>query len=95
MSKYHINARDLQDLPWTMGTSVVYLGCPAFPLSSCSFSLFRSPAKINGAYQIMPMHNYRERDIEMKAWEKYGGPERFEEMYAFSSLNSAWILLTS
>ncbi|KAF8199115.1 hypothetical protein BJ912DRAFT_950958, partial [Pholiota molesta] len=59
MSKYHISARDLEDLTMTMGTS---------------------PAKFNGAYHIMPMHNYIERDVEMKAWEKYGGPERFEEI---------------
>ncbi|KAF8199116.1 hypothetical protein BJ912DRAFT_950960 [Pholiota molesta] len=40
----------------------------------------RTAKKINGVDRIMPMFLYKERDVEMKAWEKYGGPEGFEKM---------------
>ncbi|KAF9482621.1 hypothetical protein BDN70DRAFT_918976 [Pholiota conissans] len=35
--------------------------------------------KINGEHRVIKMNIYREREVEQRAWEKFGGPDMFEK----------------
>lgn len=35
---------------------------------------------INGREELTKMHLHNERKVEMRAWERYGGPGNFEKM---------------
>ncbi|KAF9482624.1 hypothetical protein BDN70DRAFT_408987 [Pholiota conissans] len=49
-------------------------------LKTLPYKTSKATVKINGVSRLRPMYLYKERDVEMKAWEKYGGPEAFEKM---------------
>ncbi|KAJ7165446.1 hypothetical protein C8R43DRAFT_986391 [Mycena crocata] len=47
-------------------------------LSGLTFEKSETVAKVNGEDSIVPLHLYREQDVEWLAWEKRGGPDAFE-----------------
>ena len=55
--------------------------CQYISYLSISAITYRTVTKIPGIGDtIVKMFLYSEKEVEMRAWEKYGGPEGFERM---------------